>query len=119
MPPATEPGRIGRLAAIAHGAYRNNYTYRDVNIEELQAHALGWEVVGGSIGHVVFNSHNLPGSGIVFSDVAIDRVTVQLGPNSNPGTYVFTNTGLACSDVTVNSLVPVTTIEINGSTCRL
>jgi hypothetical protein len=103
---------------IDHGAYKNIYAYRDVTVDHIEVHALGWSVIGGAIGTVETRQHILDGSPVTFTGVAVGKLIIDNGPNGGdvPGHYVFTNTGLSFNDVTVKSAVPGTQVTINGET---
>ena len=61
------------------------------------------------------SEHRLDGSPVTFSGVAVGRLIVD-NAGGFPGHYVFTNTELSFSDVTLNSAVPGTQVTINGET---
>jgi hypothetical protein len=100
---------------IDHGAYKNIYDYRNVTVDHVEIHALGWSVTGGTIGTVETSEHRLDGSPVTFSGVAVGRLIVD-NAGGFPGHYVFTSTELSFNDVTVNSAVPGTQVTINGET---
>jgi len=100
---------------IDHGAYKNIYDYRNVTVDHVQVHALGWSVTGGTIGTIETRKHILDGSPVTFSGVAVGRLIVD-NAGGFPGHYVFTSTELSFNDVTLNSAVPGTQVTINGET---
>lgn len=106
---------------IDHGAYINDYEYRNVDVTYFEVHALGWRgVTGGSIDEVLIREHNLPSlDPIVFKDVQVGSVSVNNsdGNKDNPGVFHFNNTGLTCGDVTFQKVVAGTRIVIDGSDC--
>jgi hypothetical protein len=105
-------------ADIDHGAYQNAYDYRDVEIDTMQIHALGWSVTGGSIGTVTTLRHAREGSPVTFTDVAIDRLIINNIANNGdaPGEYIFTNSGLTFADIVIEGAVPGTRVTIDGET---
>jgi hypothetical protein len=105
-------------ADIDHGAYKNGYDYRDVNVDSVEIHALGWSVTGGSIGTLRAFGHALEGGQVVFTDVAVGGFTIDNTTSSGgvPGDYVFTNTGLTFEDITIEAVVPGTRVTIDGET---
>lgn len=105
---------------IIHGAYINNYLYQDVDVPFFEVHALGWAGVdGGSIGTVRVLKHSLAGDPVEFRNVLIDQVVVNNAANGGriPGTYMFTNTGLTCADVSYVSVVAGSKVIIDGTEC--
>ena len=62
--------------------------------------------------------HTLPGE-VKFQGTDIGRVTLRNGSGQVPGTFKFKNTGLSCSDITVESKKSGTKIFINGQLCNL
>jgi hypothetical protein len=100
---------------IDHGAYKNIYDYRNVTVDHVEIHALGWSVTGGTIGTIETRKHILDGSPVTFSGVAVGKLIVD-NEDGFPGHYIFTNTGLTFNNVTVKSAVPGTQVTINGET---
>jgi hypothetical protein len=104
---------------IDHGAYRNRYEYRNVDVPYAEIHAVGWSVTGGRIGRVTAFKHNLSGDPVRFVDVAIDSFIVNNAEDNGttPATYVLSNTGLSCANVVYQSVVPGTKVVIEGNEC--
>lgn len=104
---------------IDHGAYINRYDYRNVDVEFVEIHALGWTITGGHIGTLTAFRHTLEGNPVVITDVDVDKFIVNNASNGGTlaSTYVLNNTGLACSDIQYQSVVPGTNVKINGSNC--
>ncbi len=104
---------------IDHGAYRNDYDYRNVDVEFVEIHALGWTLTGGKIDTVIAMKHRIDDDAPVFTDVAIDKFIIRNAQDSGDlaTTYVFNNTGLKCSDVVWDNVVPGTKVKIDGSNC--
>jgi hypothetical protein len=111
-------GYANGTSDIDHGAYSNIYAYRNVTVDDVQVHALGWSVTGGTIGTVETREHRRQDSSVTFSDVAVGRLIVDndRGSGDVAGHYVFTNTGLTFNNVTVRSAVSGTKVTINGET---
>ena len=103
---------------IEHGAYENVYDYRNVTVDHVIVHALGWSVNGGSVGTVTVERHNNEGASVTFEHVTVGQLIVGNAGDSGDvaGHYIFNNTGLTFNDVTVVSAVPGTTVTINGET---
>jgi hypothetical protein len=103
---------------IEHGAYVNNYEYRNVKVPYLYVHALGWKIVNSSVGDVTVFRHNVAGGPVVFDNVKIKSFTIDNATNgTTPGTYELKNTGLSCGDIVYKSVVKGTKVIINGSEC--
>jgi len=102
---------------IEHGAYKNVYDYRNVDVSFVKVHALGWTINGGSIGHVQVQGHTLAGGPVVFSNLTIGSFAVNNGGRDNPGTYVLNNTNLSCGDIVYQSVKPGTRVVIDGKDC--
>ncbi len=108
-------------ADIDHGAYTNVYTYRDVRASRIEIHAVGWTVKGGVVDLAIAKRHRLAGDPITFTSVIVGRFVVDNASGSgirNPGHYVFDNTGLTWDNVRIASVVPGTTITIDGEKRR-
>ena len=105
---------------VDHGAYSNDYLYRNLDVPSMAVHAVGWEVRDSAIGDVLTKRHVFSGT-VTFRDSAIDSFTIDNA--SNGGTmaanYVLINTGLSCSDIVVQSMVPGTTATVDGVSCSL
>jgi len=113
--------RGSRRSDVRHGAYRNGYVYRNIDVDRFVVLATGTRVEGGRIGTVVFQEHRLDGE-IVFDGTRIGAVVIDnaiKGSNGGrhlPGRYVFTGTGLTFADIAVRSALPGTTVTIDGET---
>lgn len=105
---------------IDHGAYKNNYEYRNVEVPYVEVHALGVTFIGGKVREVTAEKHQVGGSAdnptAVFSNTAIDRFTLRNG-KGEPGYFVFNSTGLSCSDIVERSVASGTVVVIDGHTC--
>ena len=101
---------------IEHGAYLNDYDYKNMNVDFVVVHALSWSIDGGSIGQVHVKRHTLAGSPIVFSNVTIGSFVIINANNSGttPGTYVLNNT---YGDIVYESVVPGTRVVVDGKDC--
>ena len=105
-------------AGIDHGAYVNNYTYKDLDVALFRAHAVGMNIRGGRVDVVEIKKHALEGDPVKFSGTSIQSVVVKDG-GGKPGHFRFNNTGLTCNDVRVESKANGTTVTINGNRCSL
>jgi hypothetical protein len=103
---------------IDHGAYNNDYVYRDVDIPYLNVHAAGWRMDNSSVDRLTAfrNRQSLP---VTFANVTVGEFIVNNGANGGevPGDYVFTGTNLTCGDVVYQTVVPGTKVTINGARC--
>lgn len=106
---------------IEHGAYTNNYEYRNVDVPYVKVHAAGVRVVGGRIGTVFAERHrNDKTPTAELRDVSIGRFVINNGGKGEvPGTYVLTNTGLTCDDIEVTSILSGTRVTIDGEDCEI
>ena len=105
---------------IDHGAYSNQYVYRNVNVSDVQVHAAGWTITNGSVGEVVAHRHRSTASPTVkFDNVKVGKFTIRNASNSGdvPGIYVFNGSGLSCDDIIYENVVPGTKVILDGSEC--
>jgi hypothetical protein len=102
-------------ADIDHGAYSNTYRYRDVDVDRVEVHALGWSVTGGRIGTVVTESHTTEADPVFFTDVTVGSLILD-DADGVPGHYVFTDTGLTFDDITVQTAASGTLVTIGDET---
>lgn len=102
---------------VEHGAYRNAYEYRNLNVPYFEIHALGLrQVTGGSVGKVVIRSHNVEGGPVTFSNVSVSSVSVA-DNGDHPGIFHFNGTGISCSNVSFNNPHPNTKVMVDGTEC--
>jgi hypothetical protein len=105
---------------INHGAYANNYEYRDVDVPYLIVHAAGWRVAGGRIGTVTAVKHrNTDTPTVQLDNVSVGRFVINNAVDSGdvPGYYVLNNTGLECGDIEYQNVVPGTRVFIDDVEC--
>jgi hypothetical protein len=109
---------------VSHGAYVNQFRYKNLNVEGLILHALGRDGVspvfdGGSLGDIEIVRHNLEGAPVLFRNLSVKSITVNNGADggSKPGTFIFENTNAACDLIRYEAVVPGTKIVINGEQC--
>jgi hypothetical protein len=104
---------------IDHGAYKNNYEYRNVNVASLRVHALGWRIRDSSVGDVTVVSHAVSGGRVRFDNVSMTSFTVDNAENGGtvPGTYVLNGTNLKCGHIKYRSIVAGTRVVINNTEC--
>jgi hypothetical protein len=103
---------------IDHGAYGNQYVYKNIDVPYFEVHAAGMRVASGRIDTVFTRGHrkaSVPTA--VFENVSISRFVVQNGNGKFPGHYVLNNTGLRCDDIEYELVLPGTTVTIDGSEC--
>ena len=103
---------------IDHGAYRNNYDYRNVVVGYVNVHAVGWSMSDSTAGDVVTSKHIFAGT-VTFTNVTMTSFTVDNNHGSDPksATYALNNVGLTCDDIIYLSVVPGTQVIIDGVTC--
>jgi len=110
---------------IENGAYVNRYVFSNIDTVEIVAHALGHNggpviYENGSVDTVYVPRHTLEGKNpIVFRDLQIGRFIVDNASNGGtmPGRYLLDNTNLACGDIEYISVVPGTSIVVDGVSC--
>jgi hypothetical protein len=117
-------GFNGNLA-LEHGAYGNVYKFFDVDVPEIEVHALGrchndscssqGEVLfqGGSVDQVVESKHVLVGGPVRFRNMTIGSFVKNPSPG-NAGVFFFEKTTLSCSNIVGSG---PSTIIIDGNTC--
>lgn len=105
---------------ISHGAYNNRYDYRNVDVEGVIVHAVGWSITGGHVGDVLGVRSQFDGT-VTFQNVSVDSFTVDnRGSDGKAVHYRFRNvTGIGCGSVDYDSVVPGTRVTINGTSCRV
>lgn len=104
---------------IEQGAYTNRYDYRNVDVDFVISHAVGWSINGGSLGDVVVRRQTILGNPVRFSNVLIASFTMNNAENggSTPATFILTNTNLHCEDIVFQSVVPGTQVVIDSVSC--
>jgi hypothetical protein len=102
---------------LSHGAYGNNYVYRNVDMDSVEIHATGWALDGGRASHVV-SKRNPTGGTVTFRDVEVDTFEIRNADTKGdtPVHYVFDNTGLTFANVDPANVVGGTTVTIDGET---
>lgn len=107
-------------SGIDHGAYGNEYEYRNIDVPYMEIHAAGTKVNGGAIDVVTTYRHrNDKQPTAEINGTKIGRFEIRNGsPNGDlPGTYVLNNTGLSCGDIVWADAVPGTKVIIDGREC--
>jgi hypothetical protein len=104
---------------ISHGAYQNQYDYRNVDVAYIGVHALGWSVTGGKTPIVSVFKHTIGDDPVTFTNIAIGRFVIDnaSGGGTLPGTYILKNTGLTCAKIEYDSVVPGTRVVVDGAEC--
>jgi len=101
---------------VDHGAYGNNYLYRNLDVPYLEVHAQGWAVEDSSLGSVSLRGHQQSGP-VDFDNVTIDTLSVQDANGSRGVTLTITNTNITCTDVVWTNPHPETVVVIDGVAC--
>lgn len=102
---------------LSHGAYSNDYLYRNVDLEMVEVHATGFTIDGGRASHIVAK-RNPTGGSVTFRNVQVETFDIQ-NANANGDTpvhYVFDDTGLSFANVTASDAVAGSTVTIDGTT---
>lgn len=105
---------------IDHGAYSNKYVYRNVNVPDVLIHAAGWRMENSHAGDVTAVKHRSASHPtVVFDNVSIDSFTVDNGTDSGeiPGVYILNGSGLTCDQIIYRSVVPGTSVILDGNEC--
>lgn len=100
---------------LSHGAYTNDYVYRDVQLETIEIHATGWVIDGGRAAHLVAKRNPLGGT-VTFRDVEVETFEIR-NADTNGDTaidYVFDNTGLTFDNVTATNVIRGSSVTIDG-----
>ena len=106
---------------ISHGAYNNNYTYRNFDVETIRLQAVGVSFEGGEVDVVVAHEHRFSKE-IQFTGTDIGAFIINSDKsgsgNKHPAHYIFTDTTLTFDDVSEGSggAFPGTLVTINGVT---
>jgi len=105
---------------IDHGAYGNNYEYRNVDVPYVEIHARGWVMVDSHAGHTVAWKHvGANGKEVRFINVTFDSFTVNNATNGGTvsGVYILDGSNLDCEDIIYQLMVPGTRVIIDGVGC--
>jgi hypothetical protein len=107
---------------LFHGAYDNDYLYRNVDFDTVEVHARGWTIQGGRASHIVANRNALDVVGAMiptrFIDVDVETFTIRNADNNGdkPTAFEFTRTGLTWANVFPVDVVKGTSVTIDGET---
>ncbi len=104
--------------SIGHGAYGNDYDYRNVNVNRVVIHAVGWSMSDSTAGDVVSAKHQRFGT-VIFTNVTMTSFTVDNdhGSTRKPAIYILNNVGLTCGDIIYQSVVDGTEVILDGEAC--
>lgn len=113
-------------SGIHHGAYRNLYVYRNVDVPYLELNATSRDNVPGrsltfensSLGDITLSEGVQAGNPTIMNNVTISSITVADGPNGAPKILHVTNTNLMCVGVTFPNPHPDTEVWIDGEECH-
>jgi hypothetical protein len=103
---------------LFHGAYGNNYHYRNLNVPGVHVWAIGWRVTGGSLGDVLDTRHTFEGP-VYFDDVDIDTFTFD-NDRANAAQYEITTSDastFSCDDVVWVEWPEGSSITVDGVEC--
>ena len=101
---------------IDHGAYGNNYEYRNVDVPYVEIHAVGWSMSDSRVGQAFGMNHQFSGT-VTFTNVTFDSFTVNDGGGPQAATYVLNGSNLTCSDIVYESVAPGSRVVIDGKNC--
>lgn len=104
-------------AAVDHGAYKNRYAYRDIDVSAVEIHAVGWLIENSKLGSVIARAHTTSGT-VTFRNVSIDSFTID-DSKGKPADYVVDRTNLECSDVIYKSVAAGSSVIIDGVACDI
>jgi hypothetical protein len=112
----------GFRGTVFHGAYKNDYDYRNVDANRVDIWAGGWSMTGGTVKLLVAGAHNKiapQDPTFLATDVAVGSFVIANGQGSGgvPGIYELVNSGLACSDIVHQNVVPGTRAILDGVEC--
>lgn len=101
---------------IEHGAYGNNYEYRNVNVPFLIIHATQWKISNSSIGVIEVRDHVAAGE-VTLTNVSGTKVVLNDGHGDVGAHLIFSGSNLTCSDVDWADPHPDTQVVIDGQSC--
>ena len=113
----TGSGLLGTGGGISHGAYGNNFDYRNVDVPALEIYATGWKVSDSNVGDVYVTGHRFPGT-VEFTNVSLNSIRMNDGTWGNAGIDLVINGGNAtCGDVKWEEPHPDSRVIIDGVVC--
>lgn len=101
---------------IEHGAYGNNYDYRNVTVPFLIIHATQWKIRDSSVGVIEVRDHVAAGD-VALTNVSATRVVMNDGHGEVGARLVFNGTNLECSEVEWLNPHPDSRVIIDGQGC--
>lgn len=106
-------------SGISHGAYGNDYEYRNFDVPYFDIHASGWSAHDGRIGTVVARRHKQrTWPTATFTNVTIERFVID-NAGDEPGQYLLDNSGLTCGEIEYQDVEPGTEVFIDGQRCPI
>ena len=106
---------------VDNGAYVNLYRYLNLDVSEVENHALGrsgGELIfdGGSVGLFRMTKHVLEGGPVRVSNMTIGTFRIE-DAGGEPGTYILENVNIGCGDIEYADAHPGSLVTIDGKTC--
>lgn len=104
---------------IDHGAYGNNYDYRNVDVPYVEVHAVGWVLSNSDVGEIILRPHRFSGS-VTFTNITSTGITVvdaPAGGTNQPITFNVDSSNLTCGDVDFANPHPDTRVLLDGVEC--
>lgn len=103
---------------IEHGAYGNNYEYRNVDVPFLLIHATGWSIRDSRVGTIEARDHRTDDlKDVVFTNVTGETIILNDSGGVSGVRLVFNGTNLTCGDVSWTNAHPQTRVIIDGDEC--
>jgi hypothetical protein len=117
-PSPSKINETGVGGGIDHGAYGNDYDYRNVTVPYVEVHAVGWVLSDSDVGEIILRKHAFAGT-VTFTNTTATRILVADAPISNgqPITFTVNGTNLTCDDVDWANPHPETRVVIDGVEC--
>ena len=109
-------GLNGVGGGIDHGAYGNNYDYRNVDVPYIEIHAHGWRVSDSSVGEVYVHKHQSAGT-VTFTNVLLGVIHMNDAAGKGGVDLVINGGNATCGVVLWENPHPDSRVIINGVAC--
>lgn len=105
---------------VKHGAYKNAYEYRNLDVAHLIQAAVGASYHDSSLGHATMISGQCSEScgPVSFTNVTFDSFTVDDAGKPHGARYEVSGSNIQCSDVIFKSMHPDSNLYIDGERCE-
>lgn len=101
---------------IDHGAYGNDYVYRNVDVPYVEIHAKGWSMVDSIVDRVISRRHQFAGS-VTFDRVTVTGQVILDDSGSQPVDLLFNDSAISCEQVVRPNAHPESDVVIDGVAC--